>query len=151
MAKINDSDSSLYVSIDAATPDGVDFSRFSSSGADVLFTLAIPNRLLHNWYRHPKSGSYTDLVNSRIRGKVCRLKSTSRLSECLRVQASTVASKASRAGGRKQKFLDSIYHLYVLDNECEDVEALKKDMEHFKLTAARQKDELTAVLEEMAQ
>ena len=41
--------------------------------------------------------------------------------------------------------------MYVLDNECEDVEALKKDMEHFKLTAARQKDELTAVLEEMTQ
>ena len=87
MAEINNSDSSLYVTIDAATPDGVDFSRFSSSGADVLFTLAIPNRLLHNWYRHPKSGLYTYLVNSRIQGKACRLKSTS-LSECLRVQAS---------------------------------------------------------------
>ena len=52
-----------------------------SSGEVALFTLAIPDRLLHEWYRNSTPLPYTELVNSKIRGKMCSLKTCSRLNE----------------------------------------------------------------------
>ena len=83
-----------------------------SSGEVALFTLAISNRLLHEWYRNSTPLPYTELVNSKIRGKMCSLKTCRRLNE---LKHATLQGRLVKPGGRKRKqILDSTYHLYVL-------------------------------------
>ena len=74
-----------------------------SSGEVALFTLAIPNRLLHEWYRNSTPLPYTELVNSKIRGKMCSLKTCSRLNE---LKHATLQGRLVKPGVAKgSKFL----------------------------------------------
>ena len=106
--KSADAGSILHVTVDRATPNGKQFYHFSNMSATAVFTLRIPNRLLHHWHGEMldkenkcKSTSYITSLNSEIQGGVVNITPTcSRIERRLCVQASKVSAIISK-GGRK--------------------------------------------------
>ena len=147
----------LSVSISSDTPEGMKFSDFSDKEADVLLTLAIPNRLLHHWHSQcpcctDKDKKLTDLVNSRIKGTAVQLKCNERLNERLRVQAAKVHCKVQQLSGRRRlRCLDNLYYLYVLEGECESFIEVEHELHSLTSEIQEREEEFDQLLQEMAQ
>jgi hypothetical protein len=148
---------SLSVSISSDTPEGMKFSDFSDKEADVLLTLAIPNRLLHHWHsRCPccmdKDKKLTDLVNSRIKGTAVQLKCNERLNERIRIQTAKVHCKVQQLSGRRRlRYLDNLYYLYVLEGECESFTEVEHELHSLTSEIQEREEELDQLLQDMAQ
>ena len=164
--KSADAGSILHVTVDKASPDGKQFYHFSNTSATAVFTLRIPNRLLHHWHgemldkeNQCKSTSYITLLNSEIQGGVVNITPTcSRIERRLCVQASKVSAIISKGGRKAQTILHKEYHLFVLEGEAESIKDIREMKDAAEMQAALWKHqhetkqlEVTQLLEDMAE
>ena len=102
-----------------------------SKEEDTLFTLAIPNKLLYTWHKGKNpTTSFAALVNSKIRGRMTRLKCCPRINERLRSQSARIASQYCKGTYQQcQKVLQHKYNFHMFEGECDHFD----DIEHEQL------------------
>ena len=120
---------------------------------EILLVMQIPNQLLYDWHtRGIPLSEFSGEVNSKIVGRVVKLKSSHRPNERLRSQAAKVAGKCQklRCGRRRAQFLQQSFNLSVLGGECDSFEEVEERMLELENEVERKDEEITELLQDMA-
>ena len=138
----------LYVTIDGVNPAGKQLYYNAPSTTEpsrILFTLAVPNRLLYYWYKNRSANNLLNVINTKIVGSAIRLKpGIERTQSRLMEQASRISRRVTKASGRKREnLLEQFYHIFVLQDEAESFDEMVNEI-------ARGEEQITTLLEEMA-
>ena len=108
----------------------------SSKDDNTLFSLTIPNRLLHHWHSKRNSRLYSELVNEKIEDGMVRLAIGQRDIEVrLSVLASKLAGRIRKASGRaRESLLSKTSYVRVKRGETESFSTSEQELEQ-KLSA----------------
>ena len=138
----------LYITVESPCHKDMQFSK----DEDTLLTLAIPNKLLLTWHKkRTPTTTFTSLVNTKIKGRIVRLKSCRRINEHLRSQAARIAGQYHRGAYRQRKLvLEQMYHLHVLEGECDHFDDIEHEEQQLHKTIAQKNREIDQLLEDMA-
>ena len=149
--------------VNSVTPDGMCFVDFSSRDCKPVLSLRMTNRHLQLWAQNKKqdeSLSFIGQLNESIEGSIVMLDPMcTRIENCLAVKARKVKYEVSKSRGRRHKeILDEPYNLFVLQNELESFSDIieEKDeallrAEQWKVQVEQHKEEVTALLQDMAE
>lgn len=139
---------SLYITVESPCHKEMQFSK----NEDTLLTLAIPNKLLFTWHKEKiPATTFSALVNTKIRGRIIRLKCCQRINERLRSQAARISSQYQKGAYRQRKqVLEQMYHLHILEGECDHFDDIEHEEQRLQNTIAQKDDEIEQILEDMA-
>ena len=121
------------------------------------------NRHLKVWAQNKKqdeSLSFVSQINESIEGSIVMIDPMcTRIENCLAVKARKVKCEISKSTGRRyQELLDEPYNLFVLQNELESFNEIAEERdeallraEQWKIQVEQHKEEVTALLQDMAE
>ena len=140
-----DDQESLVITVESSCSKNMQFSE-----EYIFLTLALPNKLLYTWHKekNPTTTS-TALVNTKIKGRIIRLKCCPRINERLRSQAEGIASRYHK--GTYQQRHKVLYHLHVLEGECDHFDDIEHEKQQLQKEITEKDHEVVEqLMEEMA-
>ena len=129
----NSGDKSLQaVTVDSVTPDGMQFSDFSTTSSKVILSLRMTNRHLKDWAKTKSSNSEMSFIcqlNQCVDGNVVKVdEQCARIEKCLSGKARKIKVDLKNSSGKTyQKILEQPYNLFVLDGELESFEKITEE------------------------
>ena len=148
ISTLGDDQESLFITVESSYSKNMQFSEEH----DILLTLAIPNKLLYAWHKEKNpTTTIAALVNTKIKGRIIRLKCCPRINERLRSQAARIASRHHKGTyQQRHKVLEQTYHLHVLEGECDHFDDIEHEKQQLQKEITEKDHEVEQLLEEMA-